>query len=52
MVVGDALVVAHAAVAIGLAGRFALILMSGPLILAAALTLMVWRYRRGPQEIP
>jgi hypothetical protein len=51
-VAGDALVLAHAAVAIRLAGRFALILMSGPLILAAALTLTVWRYRRGPQEIP
>jgi hypothetical protein len=45
-VAGDALLLAHATGAYRLAGRLGLILTSGPLILAAMLTLMVGWYRR------
>jgi hypothetical protein len=45
-VAGDAVFLAHATGAYRLAGRLGLMLMIGPLILAAMLTLMVGRYRR------
>jgi hypothetical protein len=45
-VVADALLLAHATAAVHLAGRFALFLMIGPLVLAALLTFSVGRYIR------
>jgi hypothetical protein len=45
-VFADGLLLAHATAAVCLAGRFALVLMIGPVVLAAVLTLLVEGYIR------
>ena len=49
VVAADALLVAHAAAAWRLGGRFGLLVTSGPVLLAGLLTLILWRHSGDPR---